>query len=572
MQSFPPTPKSGTGRSIRLVARLMQLSVYLLPLLPVLYLACWQDPGLLFQAPLLHELASVLASLEGAALGFVCWLCYQRSGEVLVKRMAQGFMAYTVVYSLHGMFTPVAQPFMALFVLYGPAARLLMGVLLWFAVRAHNRAVDPVAQRGSLRFWWRFLGYLMLGNVLVAALATSPVGALPWPLQGMEAGALLFYLVSLVQLCTVRARTPLMRYYMQALAWFAATSLAFLLSAPWNHLWWLAHGLSAVGFSILGFGVLKAYLTTDSLERVFSTEELFDDLVKVNARLVDAFHEYDATNTELQGKLLELERSRHAFVALLAALPDAVLIVEQGGTILDANSRAEHLFGYAAGGLLGTPVDRLWPPAQRGEQVQKWQQLVHASQPLGMGDHKAPLHCLRRDGSEFMAEFGSGNLTLEGQQCLVVQLRTVSWQQEAIVRQRESDLALIERGQLLDAVLAIAPTMLFSLQRNANGSYTCTVCNQACTQGLHVGHDATPQDWVQQWFNRVLPRDLPGLISAIETAALSRQALQLQWSHHLSGQGTRALQLFSGTPVERADGGLVWMCRVMPGVENKHGR
>ena len=570
MQLFPPARQQKTDRIIRMLAILMQGSVYLLPMAPVLYLALWQDPGLLFQEPLFHEAAIALATLEGAALTYVCWLCYQRSGELLIKRMAQGFMAFTVVYSLHGMFTPVAAHHMALFILYGPAARLLMGALLWHSVRAHKQAVESPAQRSSRRFWWRFLGLLMGVNVLVAALATSELGALPWPRLGMETGALLCTLASLAQLGCTPARTPLMRHYMQALAWFASASVAFLLAAPWNHLWWLAHGIFAVGFSILGYGVLKAYLTTHALERVFSSQELFDDLAKVNARLVDVFQEYEQSNSTLQAKLLELERSRHSFASLLAAVPDAILIVEAGGQIVEANGAAEQLFGYAERSMLGRPVDSLLPADLRESHAKRRQQFAYAPRTRAMGNNNAPLRCLHHNGSEFLAEVSIGSLMFEGRQCVLTLLRGVSSQQEAFTLQRAQDQEQLVRGQLMQAMLAMADAMLFGLQRKPEGSYVCALRSDACTRGLHVAHDATPADWMQQWFNRVLPVDLPRLISAIETAALTRQPLQLQWIHHVPGQGTQPLQLLSAKPEELADGSLVWMCRVTPLQETRH--
>jgi PAS domain S-box-containing protein len=571
MQTSPPTSLERSDRIIRLVARLMQWAVYLLPLVSVLYLLQWQDPGLCFDDHLFHEAAIALATLEGGALTYVCWLCYQRSGELLVKRMTQGFMAFTVVYSLHGMFTPVAGYHMALFTLYGPASRLLMGALLWHALRAHNQAVESVQQRSGLAFWWRFLGLLMLVNVLVAGLATSAWGALLWPRMGMEIGALVCNLLSLALIGSAPARTPLMRYYTLALAWFATASVAFMLAQPWNHLWWLAHGIFAVGFSILGYGVLRAYLTTHAMARVFSSEELFDDLTKVNARLVDVVQAYEETNRALQARVLELDRARQSFASLLEAVPDAVLIVETGGQILETNGAAERLFGFAARSMVGMSVDALMPADLREGHAKMRQQFAFAPRTRAMGSNNAPLRCMRRDFSEFLADISIGSLMFEGKQCVVTLLRTVGQHQVAFALQRGLDHAHIERGQLMGALLAMADTMLFALQRKTDGSYACTLRSDACAPGLHVAHDAMPEDWMQQWFNRVLPADLPHMISSIETAALKRQALQLQWNHHVPGHGVRALQLRSGKPEDLADGSQVWMCQVMQSQEVRDG-
>jgi PAS domain S-box-containing protein len=507
----------------------------------------------------------------GAFLTTVCWLCYQRSGELLVKRMTQGFLAFTVVHSLHGMFTPVAAHNMGLFVLYGPAARLLMATLLWVAVRAHNQAPESVQQRQHLGEWWRFLGYLILVNVAVAALASSVLGTLVWPRKVLELGALVCNLGSLALLGFTPARTRLMRSFMQALAWFAAASVAFILCAPWNHLWWLGHGIFSVGLSILGYGVLCAYLTTHALDRVFSSEELFDDIAKVNARLVEVLHENQETNLTLTAKLLELERSRHSFASLLAAVPDAVLIVNAGGLILESNSVAERLFGFAARSLLGLSVDLLTPPDLRTAHAQWRQQFQFAPHTRSMGEQNAALRCLHHEGHEFLAHISLGSLMFEGQLCVVTLLRPVNQQQDEYARQRALDQEQMERGRLLNAVLAITDGVLFALQRNANGSYLCAVRSDACAHGLHVAQDAAPVEWIQQWFNRIVPGDLPRTIAAIEAAAITRQPLLLHWSHHVPGQGTQALQLRSGAPEAMTDGGQVWVCHVLPYKDANYG-
>ena len=571
MQFFPSTPQKKSDRMIRAVAKLMQFAQYLLPLLPVLYLKLCQDPTLRFGVPLFHEGATALATLGGAALTYVCWLCYQRSGELLIKRMTQGFMAFTLVYSLHGMLTPAAAHNMPLFILYGSASRLCMGVLLLSAVRSRNKATESLPQRSSLSFWWRFLGYLVAVNVGVAALALSELGAQPWPHTGMEIGALICNVVSLVLLNFTPACTRLMRTFMLALAWFAAASIAFLLAPPWSHLWWLAHGQIAVGFCILGYGVLRAYLTTHALERVFSTEELFDDLSRVNAQLVDVFHVYEETNGTLNAKLLELERSRHSFTSLLGAVPDAILIVDASGRILKTNTAAEHLFGFSAGIMLGLPVDMLTPLDLRETHAKRRQQFEFAPRTRTMGGPNAPLRCLHHRGHEFLAHISIGSLMFEGQQCVVTLLRAVTEQQDEYARRRALDQEQIERGRLLNSVLAMTDSMLFVLQRNVGGSYLCAVRSEACARGLHVAHDASPTEWMQQWFNRVVPSDLPRIIFSIETAALTHQALQLQWSHHVPGRGAEALQLVSGKPENLADGSQVWVCHVTPFIDINHG-
>ncbi|MBV5332559.1 GGDEF domain-containing protein, partial [bacterium] len=118
----------------RLVRRLLEFLTLLLPVAPVAYLYIFQNPELTFHSHAFHEVAIALALLEGVFISYVSWRCYAYSGEVFVKWLTVGFIGFTVVYSLHGLFTPVAKHNMWLFLLYGPASRLLMSVCLVIAL------------------------------------------------------------------------------------------------------------------------------------------------------------------------------------------------------------------------------------------------------------------------------------------------------------------------------------------------------------------------------------------------------------------------------------------------------
>jgi PAS domain S-box-containing protein len=89
--------------------------------------------------------------------------------------------------------------------------------------------------------------------------------------------------------------------------------------------------------------------------------------------------------------------------ALFAAYPDALLLVDHGGTIVLANPAASELLGYAADELAGLPVDVLVPDAVRarhGEYRAAYGRSPRA-RPMGM---QMDLVARRRDGSEVMVE------------------------------------------------------------------------------------------------------------------------------------------------------------------------
>lgn len=88
---------------------------------------------------------------------------------------------------------------------------------------------------------------------------------------------------------------------------------------------------------------------------------------------------------------------------MVEAAPDGMLLADDAGTIVMANQRAEVLFGYQRGQLLGRPVELLVPERLRA--AHRHHRAAFARHPsartMGAG---LPVLGLRRDGSEFPAE------------------------------------------------------------------------------------------------------------------------------------------------------------------------
>ena len=91
-------PSAGLISTIR---ALLEHSLLILPLLPVIYLACWQDGTLKFASPLVHEVVILIIVLAGAGIGYVSWLSYLGSGEIFAKRLTLGFTAFALTYAFY---------------------------------------------------------------------------------------------------------------------------------------------------------------------------------------------------------------------------------------------------------------------------------------------------------------------------------------------------------------------------------------------------------------------------------------------------------------------------------------
>ncbi|NJP50346.1 MEKHLA domain-containing protein [Streptomyces sp. SBST2-5] len=138
------------------------------------------------------------------------------------------------------------------------------------------------------------------------------------------------------------------------------------------------------------------------------------------------------------------------FRGLLEAAPDAMVIVDDTGTIKLVNAQTEALFGYRREELLGQSVELLVPHRLRGHHTRHRRSYAANRQvrPMGAG---LDLYGLRRDGSEFPVEISLSPLETTDGLLVSAAVRDVSDRKAA--EERISELAaLVESSQ--DAILA----------------------------------------------------------------------------------------------------------------------
>src|SRR5215469_3773788 len=97
----------------------------------------------------------------------------------------------------------------------------------------------------------------------------------------------------------------------------------------------------------------------------------------------------------------------------LDAAPDALIIIDAGGTVRFANRQAAVLFGYAHEELVGQPLERLMPERFRARHVGYRDAYFAAPRlrPMGAG---LSLYARRRDGSEFPVEISLSPVAADG--------------------------------------------------------------------------------------------------------------------------------------------------------------
>ena len=150
---------------------------------------------------------------------------------------------------------------------------------------------------------------------------------------------------------------------------------------------------------------------------------------------------------------------------LLESTPDAIIMANQTGRIVLANSQAERLFGYERGEMLGTLVELLLPGRYRGSHV--GHRSAYFGQPrtrsMGAG---LELYGLRKDGSEFPVEISLSPLKTDGGTLVMSAIRDITSRKAIEHSLQEKNVELERANEAKDRFLA---SMSHELRTPLNG-------------------------------------------------------------------------------------------------------
>ena len=141
------------------------------------------------------------------------------------------------------------------------------------------------------------------------------------------------------------------------------------------------------------------------------------------------------------------------FHGFLEAAPDAVVIINGDGVIVQVNSQTEKLFSYRREELLGRPLEVLMPERLRVSHVGKRWTFTADPKPRSMG-RGLDLFGLRSDGCEFPIDVSLSPLPPEAGILIASTIRDMTAQQCLEDELRERSLALEEADRQKDQFLA----------------------------------------------------------------------------------------------------------------------
>lgn len=137
--------------------------------------------------------------------------------------------------------------------------------------------------------------------------------------------------------------------------------------------------------------------------------------------------------------------------AMIAASLDAVITIDESGTVIEFSDAAEQMFGYTRAQALGQLVgDLIVPDAMRAHHEQGFRRYSEQGEPRILGQ-RLELQAKRSDNSEFPVELTLRQVDLIGRRLVTAYIRDLTAQRNAeqeIARQRE----VLQRNEKLAAM------------------------------------------------------------------------------------------------------------------------
>ncbi|MEG3165302.1 PAS domain S-box protein [Sphingomonas sp. PB2P19] len=170
---------------------------------------------------------------------------------------------------------------------------------------------------------------------------------------------------------------------------------------------------------------------------------------------------YDVTTRKAaEGALADSERHVRS---ILATIPDAMIVIDERGTMLSFSTAAEHLFGYDEADVVGRNVSMLMPSPDRDRHDSYMDHYLTTGDRRIIGIGRVVVGA-RRDGSEFPMELSVGEASSKGRRIFTGFIRDLTEQRRSELRLKELQSELIHVSRL-SAMGTMASTLAHELNQ-----------------------------------------------------------------------------------------------------------
>lgn len=167
--------------------------------------------------------------------------------------------------------------------------------------------------------------------------------------------------------------------------------------------------------------------------------------------------------TDRQASDLAIERREKLLEAVLATVPDAMVVIDESGQIRSFSRTAEQTFGYSEDELVGRNVNVLMPSPDHERHNGYLKRYLETGERRIIGIGRV-VTGLRKDGTPFPMELAVGEARTEGERLFTGFIRdlTEKRQDEAHIQELQSELLHVAR---LSAMGTMASTLAHELNQ-----------------------------------------------------------------------------------------------------------
>ncbi len=242
--------------------------------------------------------------------------------------------------------------------------------------------------------------------------------------------------------------------------------------------------------------------------------------------------------------------------SILEAIPDAVVVVNQQGVIIQVNSQTETLFAYTRDELIGQKIEMLVPERQRGQHDQHRAQF-HAKPKIRRMGSGLDLYGRRRDGSEFPVEISLSPVSTGNGAMVLSVIRDISDRKriEEELRRANEELDRRKSRELRDSqnrlALIVDSSQDAIIGKNLDGIIT------HWNKGAEHMYGYTVQEMIGRPIMVLCPKDrvdeIPGILDRIRHG----ERVEYFESVRVTKDGRRLNVSISVSPIHDTEGKVV---------------
>ncbi|HYW37869.1 MAG TPA: PAS domain S-box protein [Terriglobales bacterium] len=241
---------------------------------------------------------------------------------------------------------------------------------------------------------------------------------------------------------------------------------------------------------------------------------------------------------------------------LLEALPDAIVVVDRDGTMVQVNSQAQQLFGYDRDELLGQKVEMLVPESSRREHHRHRETFAERPKARRMGAG-LDLYGRRRNGSEFPVEISLSPASTVNKTFVLSAIRDISDRKRVAEELRRANEELHRRtaeqlGEYRSRLALIIDSSEDAIiSKGLDGTIT------SWNKGAERIYGYTREEVVGRHISLLAPSDRPDEIPEILRTIARGESIEHFESVRVAKDGRHLNVSFSVSPLRDAKGDVL---------------